>query len=178
MGRWKAILIAVMVCSGAFSIGLKVRLLSRDDPEALLPRGEPAPELELATLDGTAVDLARIAGDNELVVVNFWATWCQPCRIEMPQLERLYAEYGEQGLEVLAISAEDRATVETFLAAHPYSFPILLDPDGVVTRRYGVEAIPTTVMVDTDGHVIRTRTGVSPVLEAEIRALVGREEQQ
>ena len=178
MNRPAIMLIAALAVSGTYSVGLKAYLLNREDPETVLPRGEAAPTFELATLDGTELDLAQIAGENKIVLVNFWATWCQPCRLEMPQLERIYDEYHSQGLEILAISAEDPSTIEAFLAEHPYSYPILVDPDRVVSERYGIEAIPTTVMIDADGKVIRVRTGLSPILEAEIKRLMERDDER
>ena len=122
MSRPAILLIAALAASGAYSIGLKAYLLNREDPETVLPRGEAAPTFELATLDGTEMDLAQIAGENKLVVVNFWATWCQPCRIEMPQLERIYDEYHGQGLEILAISDEEPGTIEEVV--EPYLLQI------------------------------------------------------
>ncbi len=178
MSRPAILLIAALAASGAYSIGLKAYLLNREDPETVLPRGEAAPTFELASLDGTEMDLAQIAGENKLVVVNFWATWCQPCRIEMPQLERIYDEYHGQGLEILAISDEEPGTIEAFLAEHPYTYPILVDPGRLVSERYGIEAIPTTVLIDADGDVIRVRTGLSPILEAEIKRLMERDDER
>ena len=178
MSRAAIMLIAALAVSGTYSVGLKAYLLNREDPETVLPRGEPAPTFELATLDGTDMDLAQIAGENKIVLVNFWATWCQPCRLEMPQLERIYDEYHGQGLEILAISAEDSSTIEAFLAEHPYSYPILVDPDRLVSERYGIEAIPTTVLIDSEGEVIRVRTGLSPILEAEIKRLMERDDER
>ena len=175
MQRSTILLTAALVAGVTYSVGLKAHLLNREDPEAVLRRGEPAPAIELARLDGTAMDLAEVAGENKLVLVNFWATWCQPCRIEMPQLEKAYEEYREQGFEILAISSEDPDTIERFLEEHPYSFPILLDPGATVTATYGVEAIPTTVLIDAEGKIIRVHTGVSPVLEAQIERYMERD---
>ena len=81
-------------------------------------------------------------------------------------------------MEILAISAEDSSTIEAFVAEHPYSYPILVDPDGLVSERYGIEAIPTTVLVDADGEVIRVRIGLSPVLEVEIKRLMERDDER
>ena len=178
MSRATIVLIAALVLTGVYSVALKAYLLDREDPDAVLRRGEAAPVFELATLDGTAMDLAQVAAENKVVLVNFWATWCQPCRIEMPQLERLYDEYHEQGLEILAISAEEPGTIEAFLAENLYSFPILVDPGGLVSESYGVEAIPTTVLIDSEGNVLRVRTGLSPLLEAEVRRYMDREDER
>jgi len=178
MHRTTILLIATLAVGVTYSVSLKAYLLNREDPEATLHRGDEAPPLKLARLDGTEMDLARIAGENKVVLVNFWATWCQPCRIEMPQLEKLYEEYHSQGFEILAISAEDAATIEGFLEEHPYTFPILVDPGGAIAELYGVSALPTTVLIDSEGKIISTRTGVSPILSIEIEQLMIRESEQ
>jgi peroxiredoxin len=166
------LLIAACVISAIYSVGLKAHLLNREDAGATLRRGEAAPGFELSRLDGTRMELGQVAGENRVVLVNFWATWCQPCRIEMPQLEKIYAEYHPRGLEILAISGEDEETIAAFLEGKGYSYPILVDPGGAVGQLYGVEAIPTTVLLDSQGHITRVQIGLNPILEREIERLM------
>lgn len=120
----------------------------------------PAPALKLRDLDGVSHDLAALRG--KVVVVNFWATWCPPCRREMPSLERLRQQFAGQGLEVLAVDVgEDADTVFAFtgqLDPAP-TFPLLLDTDSAVMQRWRVRGLPTTFVVDGDGRVIYRAIG-------------------
>ncbi len=105
----------------------------------------------LTSLDGKTYTLAGLKG--RVVLLNFWATWCPPCRKEMPDMEKLYREYESKGLTVLAVSDEDRETVERFLAKTSYTFPILLDPGRKVNDAFMVEGIPKTFLFDREGRL-------------------------
>ncbi len=121
---------------------------------------KPAPALRLADLDGKMHDLADLKG--KLVVVNFWATWCPPCRREMPSLERLKQRLQARGLAVLAVDVGENAdTVFAFtgqLEPAP-SFPLLLDRDSQAMQRWKVKGLPTTFVVDAAGNVIYRAVG-------------------
>ena len=90
---------------------------------------------------------------GKVVLVNFWATWCPPCRKEMPDLEALYKEFSAKGLVILAISDEDAAKVNPFIAEKKYSYPILLDPGGKVNKLMAVDGIPKTFVHDREGKL-------------------------
>ena len=107
----------------------------------------PAPPLALPDLAGRPVDLAALRG--QVVLVNFWATWCPPCVEEIPSLDRLHAQLAPRGFTVLAVDVgEDRATVERFLADKPVRFPVLLDPEGGSFKTWKAYAFPTSVVLD------------------------------
>jgi thiol-disulfide isomerase/thioredoxin len=117
--------------------------------ELLRPVRKPfaAPPLALPDLAGRPVDLAALRG--QVVLVNFWATWCPPCVEEIPSLDRLHALLAPRGFTVLAVDVgEDRATVERFLADKPVRFPVLLDPEGGSFKTWKAYAFPTSVVLD------------------------------
>ena len=105
----------------------------------------------LTGLDGKAYSLAALKG--KVVMVNFWATWCPPCRKEMPDMEKLYQRFQKQGLVILGISDEERDTVTKFLADKGYTYPILLDPGRNANTAFGVEGIPKTFVFDREGKL-------------------------
>ena len=105
----------------------------------------------LTDLAGKSWSLAALKG--KIVLLNFWATWCPPCRKEMPDMEKLYRNYEQKGLIVLAVSDEQRSVVEAFIAKNPYTFPILLDPDRIVNTAFTVEGIPKSFIFDREGRL-------------------------
>jgi len=107
----------------------------------------------LPLLSGENVTLSSFRG--KVVILNFWATWCPPCRAEMPSMEILYKRYKDQGLEILAVDIGENAnTVRQFIQKNNYSFPVLLDTTKQTSAIYGVEAIPTTYIIDRNGKII------------------------
>jgi peroxiredoxin len=118
--------------------------------------GEPVPALTLQTLDGAPLPLASLRG--RVVLVNFWATWCPPCRLEMPAFQRTWASRGARGLVVVGIS-EDRggeAEVRRFLAERGVTYPVAMDDGRAGAAFGGVRALPTSFLIDRRG-VVRHR---------------------
>lgn len=114
--------------------------------------GQPAPNFSLTTPEGETVELARLRGAP--VVLNFWATWCGPCRAEMPELQAIYEDRRPRGLHVIGVDIQDSAeAVTAFRRSLGITFPTPLDSDGAVTRRYLVRGVPTTIVIDSDGIV-------------------------
>ena len=114
------------------------------------PAGKPTPPLSLTDLDGKAWSLAALKGRP--VVLNFWATWCEPCRAEMPSLELLATRHERAGLVVLSVNfKESAATIKRFLEVLPFSLPILLDRDGEAAGAWAARAFPSTVLIDRGG---------------------------
>jgi peroxiredoxin len=112
--------------------------------------GKKAADFSLKSLDGAPVELAALRG--KVVVLDFWATWCPPCRHELPVVDKLREEFGED-VRFLGINGEDNGTVKGFLRKNGYGLTMLMDPKRVVNRAYGVYAIPTIVVIDRDGVV-------------------------
>lgn len=108
-------------------------------------------DFTLNDINGKPWHLRDLRG--KVVLVNFWATWCPPCRKEMPDLDALYKEFRSQGLLVLAISDEDATKVKPFLEQHPVTYPVLLDPGRKVNGEYFVEGIPKSFVYDRDGKL-------------------------
>jgi len=121
--------------------------------------GTPAPNFRLPLLDGGEIDLSALRGRP--VLVNFWASWCAPCRAEMPALERVAQSYEQAGLVVVGINQlEDPDTVRQFVQEFGISFPIALDRDGTVSRDWRVYGIPQTYLIDADGVIRKAWVGM------------------
>jgi cytochrome c biogenesis protein CcmG, thiol:disulfide interchange protein DsbE len=125
-----------------------------------------APDFTLPTIDGKQVSLREYRG--KVVFLNFWATWCIPCREEMPGLERLHQTYQSQGLAIISIDLKESAEqVKAFLQQHGLSFPALLDQSGSVFRDYLVAGMPTTYLIGRDGMLLARGVGGRDWLRAE-----------
>ena len=117
-----------------------------------------APDFSLERLGGGETSLSSLQG--KVVFVNFWATWCGPCRIEMPSMERLYNQMSKDQFEILAVDLrEAEETVAQFAEELSLSFPILLDSQGMTGGIYGVQGIPTTFLVDKEGRLVGRLVG-------------------
>lgn len=145
-------------------------------PSALaLDSGKPMPELGLKDLNGQPVTAASLRG--KVVIVDFWATWCAPCKEEMPVLQRLHAKYGKDGLVVVGVSVDkDLANVRQFIKDMKLSFAILHDPDHAVTKRFAPPKMPSSYVVDRSGTVRFVHAGFhakdAKALEDEVRKLL------
>lgn len=129
-----------------------------------------APDFVLTDLDGQSVRLSDLRG--HAVLLNFWATWCSPCRAEMPDLQVIHEEYGGDGLVILAANInESRDGVQEFVTHYSLTFRVLLDSSGQVARLYQVRGIPTTFFIDRDG-VIRDRVVGGPMKREYIASKV------
>ena len=136
--------------------------------------GQRGPALQLARFpDGAAIPLENFA--DKLVVLNFWATWCTPCTVEMPSLEGLWREYGGRGLVVIGVSVDrgaPRAVLEPYIRHHGLTFPILLDPDSRAAGAWRVTGIPATFVVRPGGEVAGMAAGAREWNSSEMRALI------
>ena len=110
---------------------------------------------------------------GKVVFLNFWATWCPPCRVEMPSMERLYKEFKDQGLAMLAVDLQESAKeVARFMKEFRLSFPALLDTDGRVASLYKVQGLPTSILIDRSGRVTGVALGPRDWSRSEGKALI------
>jgi thiol-disulfide isomerase/thioredoxin len=116
----------------------------------------------LEDLQGNKVTLSELKGKK--VFLNFWATWCPPCKAEMPDIEKLYQETKDSDLIILAVNVgEDKKTVQDFIKENKYNFPILLDVKGEVSQLYQVSGIPTSYFINAEGYLDGSATGSIPL---------------
>jgi thiol-disulfide isomerase/thioredoxin len=141
--------LAALLGVGTFVPGAPVAAQSVRKP---WPARKPTPPLELPAIDGAPWRLASERGHPMLL--NFWASWCEPCQAEMPSLERLAQSQREAGLRVLAVNyREGEPTVKRFLAKMPLQLPIVRDADGAAARAFDIHIFPSTVGIDRQGRV-------------------------
>lgn len=146
-----------------------------------LDAGEVPPPIDRPDRDGVAVDLDALRG--RVVVVDFWASWCGPCRDEMPFLESMHRKYGEQGLVIVGVNIDrQRKKMEGFLRRHPVTFRIVHDADAEVAVRYQPPGMPTSYFIGRDGLLRHTHAGYSKgddeAIEARIVALLAEPHQR
>ena len=135
----------------------------------------PAPDFTLKSKQGENIKLSDLRG--QVVMINFWASWCGPCRQEMPFLEQIYKRYKPMGFTLLGVNVEeDSLAANDMLDEVKVTFPILYDTKSAVSEKYNVDAMPSTVLVDRDGNLRHLHRGYVPGTEVEyqkqVRALV------
>lgn len=132
--------------------------------------GLEAPDFTLSTPDGRTYRLSELRG--KVVVVNFWATWCLPCKVEIPILKSLHSELENDGLVILGLTQESAAQVMPFVQEHQMNYPILIDDRSEAADAYGIRGYPTVVVIDRDGKINSFTTGLNLFMKWQIRRLV------
>lgn len=158
VGRAPALMGAVV----AAAVLLSVPALAGDlyGPAGVQPvrNNVSAPEFELRTLEGRSVDSSSLRG--RVVVLNFWATWCGPCKEEMPSLQRLKQQFKPEEFELLAITTDQqREAIKGFVRSLGLTFPVLIDDDKEISAAFGVRGLPTTVLIGRDGRIVARAVG-------------------
>jgi thiol-disulfide isomerase/thioredoxin len=151
----------------ALSVLVKNDLRHQDSPLAGIEIGEKMPDFTLKDLSGADVSLAETVGANKVVAINFWASWCGPCRLEMPGFEKLYQKKHQEGFVLLAINEDEKPDeMTTYLRDKPVTFPVLIDKDGALMKRFKVAALPTTILVNQKGEIMNVTQGLMPFFSA------------
>jgi cytochrome c biogenesis protein CcmG/thiol:disulfide interchange protein DsbE len=159
--QWNLLFTGVLLLGSIFLHLTRVRptqelpmLASQMDvaPDPAPQANHPAPDFVLPALDGSSVRLSDFQG--QVVLINVWATWCPPCRAEMPMLQAAYEQYANQGFTVLAVNLREPApTVTAFMREYRLTFPALLDTDGQVSTDYRSSTLPSSFFVDRQGVI-------------------------
>lgn len=129
-------------------------------------------DFKLKDLNGNELSLSDLKGKK--VFLNFWATWCPPCKAEMPEIEKLYQETKDSDLVIVAVEiGEPLDTVKSFIDSNKYNFKVLIDPDQSVATKYNITSIPTSYFIDADGNIISKHVGGMNIdqMKAYIKAL-------
>lgn len=153
----------------------KIERALADHDTASIMVNKPAPNFSLDSLEGHKVALAEFRGKKQLVI-SYWASWCGPCRVELPELKRFYEKYHKEDsdFEVLAVSIDDdREAAELYATKAKLPFPVLLDLNHNAADAYSVEAIPTMFVVGKDGTVKYAGTGLDEAMEFRLAAQLG-----
>lgn len=132
--------------------------------------GREAPEFTLKDLEGRTYAVSHLRG--KVVVINFWATWCLPCKVEIPMLKSLHSELEKDGLVILGLTQESAATVATFVQENEINYPVVIDDRSEAADAYGIKGYPTVVVVDRDGRIHSFTTGLNVFMKWQIRRLV------
>jgi len=168
--QWNLLLAGVLLCGSIFIVATRVgppantTASSQPASTASAPAPQvdhPVPDFTLTSLDDTRVTLSKLKG--QVILINIWATWCPPCRAEMPTIETTYEQYRAQGFTVLAVDLqEDPRSVASFLDQYKLTFPALLDADGQVSRTYQALSLPSSFFVDKKGVIRAVYRGPMP----------------
>jgi cytochrome c biogenesis protein CcmG, thiol:disulfide interchange protein DsbE len=170
---------AIMAVDALLLVVVVVLLYQRALPQASAALGfggsnEPAPPFALRSLDGDTISLEELRG--QVVLVNFWASWCPPCRIEMPGFERIYRERAREGFTIVGIAtdvfAEQR--IRAFIAEHDITYPILLADPRVIRDYGGINALPESFLLDRQGRIRHRVIGffAEPALRAAVNRML------
>jgi peroxiredoxin len=172
---------SLIIAFASIWISLTIFIFPSPDREpryAVPQQGFLAPDIRLTDLNGELVHIADYKG--QVILVNIWASWCTPCKAEMPAIQRMYDKYKEQGFVVLAVNATNQDNLKDVIAFadnQQLTFPILLDVEGTISKRYQVQALPTSFFISSNGLIDEVVIGgpmAEALLDSRISSLLGR----
>jgi thiol-disulfide isomerase/thioredoxin len=135
-------------------------------------KGEEVESFQGTTIDEQKIDLAAAAKEHKVLILNFWETWCGPCRVEMPDLQKMYLEYKDQGLGIIAVYESSHIDdVKKMIDENSLTFQIMHDPTRAISKKFKVQYLPTTVVVDQNLKVLRSYEGI----DAGLHAFIGKQ---
>lgn len=170
-------LAVVLATLGAVVALLVAGRLVLGDELAPVGLGVKAPAFSAVTLDSVPREKSLEDYRGNVVMVNIWATWCAPCRVEMPSIQRLHEAYGDRGLKIIAVSVDDpgmEPAIREFLKQYALTFEVLHDPKSDISRKYQTTGYPETVIVGRDGIIRKKLLGATDWNSAQNRALIER----
>lgn len=120
--------------------------------------GDRLPDAEFVSLTGERLSVSDLRGKP--AIINFWATWCGPCRVEIPQLQATFDQHSPAGLQLVGVTGEDASVVQPFVAEQKMTYPVLFDSDGKAAESFRVQGMPTTFFLDRDGVIVARHVGL------------------
>lgn len=176
LGLLVSLTLAALVLLGVGRLGREAIAVQPTSIPGRAVSGQPAPDFTATTLDGATLRLSDLRGHP--VALNFWATWCGPCRLEMPELEAAQARYRDSGLVILAVNAGESAEdIQAYVEELGLTLTVILDLQGAILDLYEVRALPTTVWVDGEGIIRAEHLGPldAQLIDRYIGDLIGSE---
>lgn len=174
--QWGIVTAFVVLLGGALYAGTQLR----GGTLAQVRVGSPIPEFRAATLDGSARTKSIADYRGQVVLINLWATWCGPCVVEMPSIQRLYDRYRDAGLKVVAVAVDDpgyEQRILDFVAEHNLTFEVLHEGTGRIEAAFQTQGIPATFLIGRDGRIRKLNLGAadwdSPANRAVVAQLLG-----
>ncbi|MDP2365091.1 MAG: TlpA disulfide reductase family protein [Ignavibacteria bacterium] len=155
----------------SFLLIVSLPLIAQNDEDIT---GRKAPNFKLVNLEGKYIELNKEIG-NGPILLSFWATWCKPCLEEMAEFNKIYNEYKDKGFVILAISTDSEksvAKVKPYIKSKGYKFPVLLDTNNEVARKYYAQQMPYTVMIDKNGNIVYSHLGFMKGDEQNVEKLI------
>ncbi len=164
--RFQWLSLVILVLAAAWIVFTAPEPEQFNQAQSAPSKGFLAPDFTLTTLDGASITLSDLRG--EAVLINLWASWCGPCRAEMPAMQKIHERYADQGFHILAVNATNQDSLSSaaaFVEELGVTYPILLDLDGSVSALYQLRALPSTFFVGPDGRITEVIVG-GPIAEA------------